>query len=881
MTLRDWMLRARALVSPRRVERDLHDELSFHIDRETRKLVEQGVPDAEARRQAQARFGSITITADECRDERGIGFVETTTRDVLFAFRTFRRAPLVAFTVVSTVALGLGLVAVAFSILSIFLFRVDAVPDVHEMFRVARPENADGGRDSFTLSHYDALRRETSVFTDVYAELSDIDARIDGRTMSVTLITGNFFEVVRVRPALGRALTPADDDRSGGRPVVVLSDRGWERHFARDPGVLGKTLFLAGAPHEVIGVMPAGFRGLAVSAPDMWAPLARLAEFRPSDRGKEGSVGVGIIGRLKPGGSRETALAQLIVWDGNQVRDGSPDRRSANIILMSHQGTVPQPLEAVALFSPLFFAFGLILMIGCANVANLLLARAFARQREIGVRLSLGASRPRIIRQLLTESLLLALAAAAAAFFISRLVLEVVIYSVMASLPPDIGDITLAVPPADWRVVVFLIVGAVIATVFFGLMPALQATRMELVRTIRGEIMKDSKPGRARDFLIGLQVSASALLLICSAVFLRSTFAASTFESGWRTADTVIIEVVNESLRDTLVRAVADTPLVMAFAASSDLAAPPRAAFADANGSKAAVAYKWVSREYFDVLDIPIMRGRPFMPAERDSSAAVAIVSAATARQLWPNGDAVGQLLHVDTDPNSPASRVDEPALAARTFTVVGIARDVAGFRISPLKDAIVYLPATSAMAKTSLIARVNGDPERARQTLLDRLTLVDPNLGQILTMRTMAMMDTYFLGIAFWLTLALGGLALALTISGLFSVLSYLVEQRQKEIGVRMALGATSRSVTRLVFSQSIRPVGFGLVAGTSLATGLAVMLLALPDAAAMGNVVSVLDPIAYSGSVLFIIAACLLAASVPAMRASRLDPMQTLRED
>ena len=254
-------------------------------------------------------------------------------------------------------------------------------------------------------------------------------------------------------------------------------------------------------------------------------------------------------------------------------------------------------------------------MIGCANVANLLLARAFARQREIGVRLSLGASRPRIIRQLLTESLLLALAAAAAAFFISRVVLEVVIYSLLSSLPPDIGNITLATPPPDWRVVVFLIGGAVIATVFFGLMPALQATRMELVRTIRGEIMRDAKPGRARDFLIGLQVSASALLFICSAVFLRSTFAASTFQSGWRTSDTVIIEMVNEPLRDNLVRAIGDSSTVIAFAASSDMGAPPRAAFAETNGSKATVAYKSVSGEYFDVLDYsdtarPALHGR-------------------------------------------------------------------------------------------------------------------------------------------------------------------------------------------------------------------------------------------------------------------------------
>ena len=268
MNLRDVKLRLRALFAPGRVERELDDELSFHVERETQKLIDEGLSPAEARLKARARFGSPTSVADECRDERGIGFVETTVRDVLYAFRTFQRAPLVAFTVVSTVALGLGLVAVAFSMLSIFVFRVDAVPDVHEMVRVARPENADGGRDAFTLSDYDALRRETSVFTDVYAELSDIDARVDGRMMSVTLVTGNFFEVARRAP--GPRPHPHARRRRplGGRPVVVLSDRGWQRHFARDPGVLGKTLIVAGAPHEIIGVMPAGFRGLAVSAPD-------------------------------------------------------------------------------------------------------------------------------------------------------------------------------------------------------------------------------------------------------------------------------------------------------------------------------------------------------------------------------------------------------------------------------------------------------------------------------------------------------------------------------------------------------------------------------------------------------------------------------------
>ena len=239
-----------------------------------------------------------------------------------------------------------------------------------------------------------------------------------------------------------------------------------------------------------------------------------------------------IVGRLKPGVSMDNARAQLAAWDSNQ--SAAPvDRRAMNIDLLPRRGTVPQPLEAIAIFAPLFFAFGLILMIGCANVANLLLARGVARQREIGIRLSLGASRRRIVRQLMTESVLLALAAAAGGYLISRLALEGTVYWVLRTAPVDLGDVNLSVPAADWRVALFLVIAAVAATAFFALMPALQATRIEPVRTLRGELVKDARPGRARNVLIGVQVFASALLLICAAIFLRSAIASARFDPGF------------------------------------------------------------------------------------------------------------------------------------------------------------------------------------------------------------------------------------------------------------------------------------------------------------------------------------------------------------
>jgi ABC-type lipoprotein release transport system permease subunit len=288
-----------------------------------------------------------------------------------------------------------------------------------------------------------------------------------------------------------------------------------------------------------------------------------------------------------------------------------------------------------------------------------------------------------------------------------------------------------------------------------------------------------------------------------------------------------------------------------------------------------------VSPEYFDVLGIEVLRGRSFTPAERTPNAAVAVVSDSVARQLWPAGNAVGQVLRLEPDPNSGTRREDEPPLTVRAFTVVGVMRDVAGFRFADSKEAGVYVPTSAEVAETSLTVRVQGDPELARRALLQRLTAVDPNMGQVITMRTVAQMETYFLQIAFWLTLVLGGLALLLTLSGLFSVLSYLVEQRMKEIGVRMALGATSGNVGRLVLSQSIRPVGFGVLAGAGLAGALAIGLMSTPAAAQIGSIVHVFDPLAYVGSLACIVIACVFAASIPAFRAAHIDPIKTLRHE
>ncbi len=398
--------------------------------------------------------------------------------------------------------------------------------------------------------------------------------------------------------------------------------------------------------------------------------------------------------------------------------------------------------------------------------------------------------------------------------------------------------------------------------------------------------MRDARPGRARHALIAVQVGASALLLICAVIFLRGAFAAATVDPGVRTIDTITVAIPNEPRRAALLQAVTAHPSVAAVAASSQ----PTLAVADTSVSAEATAggptemssrpvdQMAVSPEYFEVLDIGIVRGRGFTPVERTADAGVMIVSETLARQLWPNRDAVGQVVRLQTPQSgSPAA----PSRSSRTFTVVGVVRDLGGGLQFPDLFAFrgVYLPTGLENPGTSLTLRVRGDPEQARHVLLERLTGIDPGLGAIHTMRSIAGMQTSILRLAFSVTVVLGGLALVLTLSGLFSVLSYIVEQQATDIGVRMALGATTRNVVEMVLSQSLRPVAIGLVAGGGLATALALVLMSTPLASQIRSIVHVFDPAAYAASGLVIAAACLLGAAVPALRAARIDPMTTLR--
>jgi len=320
-------------------------------------------------------------------------------RDVRYASRTLLRAPLAAATIVVTVGLGLGLVAAVFTTLSSMLFQADEVRNPEELVGIERPRAAAVEPEKFTREQYEELLRSTDVFAAAFATTSDVQAWIEGVRREGRLVTGNFFGVLGVSAARGRVLTPSDDE-PGSSPVLVLSHRAWVQYFASDPGVVGRAYRVNGAQFEVIGVMPERFRGLEIlAAPDFWAPLSTIDRLPNVEETGARDVKVNVIGRLEPGLSSAQALARLVAWDAQRAVEEGAERPSANLVLTPRSGKLPQSVQATLVFMPLFFAFGLILLIGCANVANLLLARLVVRQREIGIRLAMGASRARVVWQ--------------------------------------------------------------------------------------------------------------------------------------------------------------------------------------------------------------------------------------------------------------------------------------------------------------------------------------------------------------------------------------------------------------------------------------------------------------------------------------------------
>jgi len=879
MNWHDLKLRWRALTFQKRVERDLEDELDFHIEMQVRKNVLAGMSEVEATRRARIQFGGADQVKEECRDARGIGLIETTWRDVRYALRGFRRSPTFVLTVTATIALGLGLNTALFTIFNATYFRPITVYDPHSLYELFWTDRAGDSHD-YSWPEYREFLKENPAFSEAFG-YRHTQARMDGRTVLGTLVTGEYFRVLGVGAAFGRILLPADSLAPGREPVIVLSYLAWQNRFSGDPDIVGRKVLLRGYPFEVVGVARSGFAGLGSRPSEFWAPLSMASQFDagPDIFGPQRPRSVSIVGRLRLGFSERQAQAGLTLWAQRFTGASSNAEKAMRTTLLSRAAAKPLNFKTVLEFSPLVVAFLLVLLIACANVANMMLARAASRQREIGIRLSLGAARGRLVRQLLTESILLALPATVAGIAVSQATIWVCVRVLVATLPPGVSDLANRIPQlsSDIRVFGFTLTAALLSAMLFGLAPAMQATRTNVMQSAKGDFSNEFRPSRLRNSLVAGQVTVCVLLLVTASILLKGVARIHRLDTDLSARNTIQI-VVREKSREKVLNRLSAESSIEALAAAGNapverkLTVPVRPA---EGGADLITATNNVSPEYFGIFEIPILRGRNFTADETRSGAAVAVISQTTAQRLWPDREAVGRSLRL-----IPDQRTDPSLRRYQSVSVIGIARDEISRWIGGGDDkSLVYFPSTPHTVGSQLFVITRGDFETVKRKIETDLIAVDPDAVQEirkLQIREWVSEDAYYtVRIAYWMSSAIGILALILTLSGIYGVLSYVVSQRTKEIGIRMAMGATGRAVTGLVLRQSMRLAIMGALVGGVLAMGMSKIL------SSVLVMINTFDAAAYIGGVALVLAACAAAAYFPSRRASRIDPLTTLRYD
>ncbi|MDB4951499.1 MAG: permease [Gemmatimonadetes bacterium] len=792
-------------------------------------------------------------------------------QDLRYALRTLRRAPGFTLAAVLTLALGIGANSTVFSAANALLLKPAA--GVAEPGRLARIYQGD--HSPLGYAQYLAVREQRRAFAGVVGERhATLGMSVGGAAperVSGLVVSGGYFAVLGVPAAAGRVLGAADDRAPGASPVVVLGHGFWVRRFGADPGVVGRTVRLSGHPYQVVGVAARGFEAAYPDrAPDVYAPLAELEPLTGMKREEIGG-GLYATARLAPGVSREAAAAALggVAARLTAERTDRPARPEPLRFRVDHARGMPAELRVPVIAGSilLLLVVGAVLLIGCANLANLLLARATARGREIGVRLALGAERGRVVRQLLAESLVLSLGGGALAFGLTFWTADLLLRFV-----PDDAGISLDLSP-DWRVAVFTGAVAVGATLVFGLVPALRASRPDLMGVLRDEA-GGLRPSRLRSALVVGQVALCTVLIGGAGLFLRSLGNARHLDPGFD-ARPVLDLPVDLSLRSypedrgrDFYRRLLESASALPGVRSASLGrvvplggSNMETRFELPGKGEAAGVHAYfnvVGPRYFATLGIPVVRGRDVSPSDRD----VVVVNEALAKQVWPRGDALGRQI--------------EYAGARRT--VVGVVRDAKYVSLGEGPRPTLYLSFADGYGpEMTLHVRTAGDPGALRTALAAAAQSLDPALPLESPRPMLRDMDVSLVGAraAAAVLGVFGALAVLLAAVGIYGVVSFSVGRRTREIGIRMALGATADAVLRWVLGGSMRLVGIGLAIGLVLAVAVG------RAASSLLYGVGPADPALLLGAPLVLGSVALLASWLPARIATRVDPMAALRRD
>ncbi|MFN7943991.1 MAG: ABC transporter permease [Blastocatellia bacterium] len=815
--------------------------------------------------------------------------MDTLIQDVRFGFRQLLKAPGFTAIAILSLTLGIGANTAIFSLVNTVLFRPFPVRNSHELVSIAVKGKNDSVQ-AFSYPTYRDFRDRSEVFTGIYlTRMAPMSLSLGGSNVRVwgNLASGNYFDVLGVSAIAGRTFTPEEDKNKLGHPVAVISYGCWQRRFGGDPAAIGRDILINNHSFKIIGVTPDGFKGTdLIYTPEIWIPMMMQPWIEPGGDflEKRGTQNSFAVGRLKPGITKQQAEAALNVLAQQLAKEYPNDEEGKTVELIPPGFIIPTFRSAIVSFSAVMMvAVGLVLMIACVNLASLLLARATDRRREIAVRLAIGASRWRIIRQLLTENTLLALTGGLLGVTLAAWLIDLV----LAFKPPI--DIPIGLELAlDWRVIAFSVLVSLLTGMIFGLAPAMQATSPDLIPALKDATRAAGfRRSKLRSGLVVAQLALSAVLLVAAGLVVRALQQVQTLNPGFETERGLIMsfdlglqgydQARGEQFQRQIIERLQSLPGVRAAAitdlfplsinySNNNFYVEGQPSERGANVPTAMVAS--VSANYLTTMNVPLLAGRDFSAQDTDKSTHIVIVNEAFVHHFFPGlkslQDAVGK-------------RISTRGTEGPWWQIAGVTKTGKYWTLSEAPQPFVYFPLLQSptISWNTLVVRTASDPLPLAGAIRGEFQKLDPTLP-VVDVKTITQhlgLSLYPARVAAGLLGSFGLLALVLAATGIYGVMAYSVSQRTREIGIRMALGASKNDVLQMVVRQGMTLMLIGLTIGLICAVGITRLM------ASVLYGVSSTDVVAFAAVTLLLVLVVFIACYIPARRAAKVDPMVALR--
>ena len=876
-------LRCRSLFRRSQVEGELADELRFHLEQQIEENIAAGMTPEESRYAARRAIGGLAQIKEVCRDTRRVNWVQDLAQDIRYGVRMLRKNPGFATVAILTLSLGIGANTAIFSLLDCVLLKTLPVAHPEQLVSISRFSPAGEG-ESFSYPQFKAFCNAGELFSDVFGfAYRSAKVSFGGRPEGIVaqLVSGEYFRALGIPSRIGRPLRPDDDQGASGQPVAVISHRLWQLRFARDPSLVGKILNVNGTPLTVVGVMPPGFFGTSLDyTTDIWVPIRMQPQIdRGSSLDSTDTHWVMVMARLRPGVSVNQATAGMNVTLQRYLRSvnaGSEELRQRIGLVAGGRPVSGLRQDMSGPLLILMTIVGLVLLLACTNIANLLLAKAAARQREITVRLAIGAGRLRLVRQLITESLLLAALGAIAGLVFAQLgsseLLDFIAYAMNQPLPVQFQF------HADVRVLAFTTAISLASGILFGIAPALRATRVDLISGLKDAVAGQSSPRvRLNKLLLVSQVAICLPLLFIACLFIRSFQKLAGVDLGFVPTNVVQIKSIvfdpaytPARLNNTWNRMLEEikvTPAVVSVSMSQPGVFSHSTSQTDiiVDGEPKLVYTLNVTPGFFRTLQIPLLLGREFSPKDSATTPRVCVISETLARRFLHSAQPLGEQLLTGFGPNK--------------LEIVGIAKDTKYDSVLAEAQPVIYAPLAPDFIPNFRVFEIRAisGPAATTSTVRQIVRRVDPDIPadirplsefiaeSLLVQHLTARVSSFF-----------GALGLLLVCLGLYGLMSYAVAQRTRELGIRIALGAERSGIVRLLMMEAmvLTLIGSGV--------GLTVSILSVAASRLVGSELfglNATDPISLVIASALLLCVALLASYLPARRAMKVDPMIALR--